>query len=107
MYLSEKYRDQHLNVYCYNPGLVDTNIHRGWPFPFSFFMQRIAKNLFMKQPEKAAYKPLEIIGSSFSQNAVFVNSKGNKINPSKQLADPLYQSKLLDLSNALIDSTAK
>lgn len=107
LYLSEKYRNQNLNVYCYNPGLVDTNIHKGWPFPFSFLMQRIAKNLFMVQPEKAAQKPLDIIRGPLPQDAVLINSKGDKINPSKTLSDRSYQRKVLDLSNSLIDSAAK
>ena len=107
MYLSDKYRDQDLVVYCYNPGLVDTNIHKGWPFPFSFLMQKIAKNLFMKQPETAAQKPLDIIRNALLQDAVLINSKGHKINPSKLLSDLNFQHKVHDLSNSLIDSTSK
>lgn len=106
IYLSETYRDQNLDVYCYNPGLVDTNIHKGWPFPFSFLMQKVAKHLFMKPPAKAAQMPVEIISGSLSQSAVLINSKGS-INPSKTLSDPSYQRKVLDLSNSLIDSIAK
>lgn len=107
LYLSDKYRDQDLVVYCYNPGLVDTNIHKGWPFPFSFLMQKIAKNLFMKQPETAAQKPLDIIRNALLQDAVLINSKGHKINPSKLLSDLNFQHKVHDLSNSLIDSTSK
>ena len=70
-------------------------------------MRRIAKNLFMKQPEKAAQKPLDIISGTLPQDSVLINSKGDKINPSKPLSDPLYQRKVLDLSNSLIDSAAK
>ncbi|MBV6646126.1 MAG: SDR family NAD(P)-dependent oxidoreductase [Cyclobacteriaceae bacterium] len=107
MYLSEKYQNYNLKVYCYNPGLVDTGIHQGWPFPFSFLRQKVVKRLFMKPPDKAAQTPLDVIGGALSQNTVLINSKGNKINPSKILSDPVYQQKVLDLSNSLIDSAMK
>lgn len=103
LYLSEKYRDQKLRVFCYNPGLVDTNIHKGWPFPFSILIRGIAKNFFMKSPEKAAEKPIEIIGGKLKQVAVLINSKGEKIKPSKPATDPTYQRKVVDLSNSLIN----
>jgi len=105
LYLSEVYAD--LKVYCYNPGLVDTGIHNGWPFPFGFLMRRIAKHLFMKRPEKAAQKPLDIISGVVHKDAVLINSKGNKINPSTPLTDSSYLCRVLDMSNALIDSTTE
>jgi hypothetical protein len=60
-YLSKKYAHETLNVYCYDPGLVNTSIHRGWPFPIGFLMRRIAKPLFMKTPEQAVAIPVKII----------------------------------------------
>ncbi|WP_299530618.1 SDR family NAD(P)-dependent oxidoreductase [Ulvibacterium sp.] len=104
-YLSQKFSSEALNVYCYDPGLVDTSIHLGWPFPFSLLMRGIAKPFFMKTPAKAAEIPAKIITGGFKPDGIFVNSKGKLIKCPEITGNREYQERVIDLGNEIIEST--
>ncbi|MEL6659920.1 MAG: SDR family NAD(P)-dependent oxidoreductase [Bacteroidota bacterium] len=102
-YLSKKYTTKALKVYCYDPGLVNTSIHQGWPFPLGFLMRNIAKPLFMKSPEEAAAVPIKIIKGEFEPDGIFVNWKGKLIQAPAITEKREYQERVISLSNKLIE----
>ncbi|MEO0339454.1 MAG: hypothetical protein AAF242_09575, partial [Bacteroidota bacterium] len=103
-YLSKKYGNQSLKAFCYDPGLVNTSIHSGWPFPLGFVMRNIAKPLFMKSPEEAAIIPVRIITELFKPDGIFVNSKAKQIKAPKETEDRAYQERVIELSEKMIES---
>ncbi|MEM7487345.1 MAG: SDR family NAD(P)-dependent oxidoreductase [Bacteroidota bacterium] len=101
-YLSKKYAES--NVYCYDPGLVNTSIHYGWPFPLSVLMRGIVKPLFMKSPEQAAEIPVNIITGRFHPDGIFINSRGKLIKCPEITENRTYQERVIDLGNKIIES---
>ena len=100
--LNEQYKEEGLRIFCLMPGLVRTNIHKGWPQPFRFLVPKLIGAFIMVSPQKAAEIPLNIVNGSLQPESVLVGNKGQNLKLSNNLLDYAYRKKVMEMSDKLI-----
>lgn len=95
-----------LRNYCFNPGIVNTGIHDGWPPLIRFFLTKIVGAFLMIEPEQSAQMILGFVSGSNLEAGPLITSRGRTIDPPARVLDSSYRKKLFEVCDALIAKAA-
>jgi NAD(P)-dependent dehydrogenase (short-subunit alcohol dehydrogenase family) len=100
-HILEKNRDEGLRCYLYNPGVVDTGIHKNWPFIMRLLMTTIMRPM-MISPKQSAEIPLNLISGIFKPDSSMFNFKSRTIQPSTAVTNTEYGKRFTDFCQQMI-----